>query len=354
MSPEESELLASVGVSLYWDTAQVILDMSLFGFYVLITIISLHLLFKTGIKGSRPRQVLLGLTILVFFVNIWAFINEAAVNLIRPKYIFMPLGNLVEQIDLAASKSLRPWSLVPTALFNVFVGDATVIWRAYTIYGSNRKVQLALVLLMIINGVAIITDVTWTQVTITSVAAESSLVHESLETVCYWTSPLVNLVVLVAIGTKLRNHHRFIQPLYGKNSHKRSQVERLLLFLVESGTVICILQLVFAVLLTLDLFTIVNEGTLTAFMLVNSLYIGVAPMYLQAVIILVNIDRAPLEQTFHIDINGATTNEHGRIAVQHEPDVIDVSQPADPTATQAVPTTTAAVGHSTPVSFQTQ
>ncbi|KAE9391136.1 hypothetical protein BT96DRAFT_319263 [Gymnopus androsaceus JB14] len=75
MSPEESELLASIGVSLYWDTAQEILNSSLFGFYVLLNIIALKLLFKTGIKSSRPRQVLLSLTILVFVVNIWAFIN---------------------------------------------------------------------------------------------------------------------------------------------------------------------------------------------------------------------------------------------------------------------------------------
>ncbi|KAF8827432.1 hypothetical protein HHX47_DHR4000068 [Lentinula edodes] len=272
MTPEETALLASIGVTEYWNIAQLALICSMYGFYLLLAFIALALLLKSGIPSSRPHQYLLGLTILILGLNTWAYIISVAIELVRTKYVFTPLSNgagLRAQADVANANAL-PWSRMSiwASNLNLLVGDATVIWRAWAIYTGNRIAQWFLVILMVLNGAMLI---------ITS-ACDVANLPESLQTAVLaisatsiWTSLVANLVATLFIGAKLLEHHKTVKALY--NGKHRSQVERLLLLLVESGTVLGVLQ----------------------------------PMYPLAVIILVKLERAPLAESFHLTFS-ATPN----------------------------------------------
>ncbi|KAJ3873588.1 hypothetical protein F5051DRAFT_418792 [Lentinula edodes] len=306
MTPEETALLASIGVTEYWNIAQLALICSMYGFYLLLAFIALALLLKSGIPSSRPHQYLLGLTILILGLNTWAYIISVAIELVRTKYVFTPLSNgagLRAQADVANAKAL-PWSRMSiwASNLNLLVGDATVIWRAWAIYTGNRIAQWFLVILMVLNGAMLI---------ITS-ACDVANLPESLQTAVLaisatsiWTSLVANLVATLFIGAKLLEHHKTVKALY--NGKHRSQVERLLLLLVESGTVLGVLQLLYAIFLTLEDFANPTENETAAYLIFNSLFSELVPMYPLAVIILVNLERAPLAESFHLTFS-ATPN----------------------------------------------
>ncbi|KAJ4470187.1 hypothetical protein J3R30DRAFT_3712037 [Lentinula aciculospora] len=299
MSPEETALLASIGITEYWNIAQLALICSMYGFYLLLAFIALVLLLKNGLPKTRPRRYLLGITLLILGINTWAYIISVAIELVRTEYVFAPLSNgagLRAQADVANAKALS-WSRMSiwAANLNLLIGDATVIWRAWAIYTGNRIAQWVLVVLMALNGAILIT---------TSVCDVASLPGNlqtavlAISVASIWTSLITNLVATSFIGVKLWEHHKTVQPLY--NGKQRSQVERLLLLLVESGTVLGVLQLLYAIFLTLEDFTIPTQNETAAYLIFNSLFLELVPMYPVAVIILVNLERAPLAESFHL------------------------------------------------------
>ncbi|KAF8831332.1 hypothetical protein HHX47_DHR1000824 [Lentinula edodes] len=301
MTPEETSLLASIGVTDYWNIAQLVLICSMYGFYLLLAFIALALLLKSGIPSTRPRRYLLGITIIILGINTWAYIISVGIELVRLKNVFNPLSNgggLRAQAEVANAKAL-PWGhmSVWAANLNLLVGDATVIWRAWAIYTGNRIVQWFLVTLMALNGAILII----------SSACDVADLSEGLQTTVLalsvtsiWTSLLPNLVATSLIGVKLIVHHKTVKPLY--NGKQRSHVERLLLLLVESGTVLGVFQLLYAILLTLEDFTITTQNETAAYLMFSSVFLEVVPMYPVAVIILVNLERAPLAESFHLSI----------------------------------------------------
>ncbi|KAJ3866271.1 hypothetical protein EV359DRAFT_79725 [Lentinula novae-zelandiae] len=324
MTPEETALLASIGVTEYWNIAQLALICSMYGFYLFLAFIAVALLLKSGIPSSRPHQYLLGLTILILGLNTWAYIISVAIELVRTKYVFTPLSNgagLGAQADVANAKAL-PWSRMSiwASNLNLLVGDATVIWRAYAIYTGNRIAQWFLVILMVLNGVCICISAHEsdfqkcfsTAMLIITSACDVANLPESLQTAVLaisatsiWTSLVANLVATLFIGAKLLEHHKTVKALY--NGKHRSQVERLLLLLVESGTVLGVLQLLYAIFLTLEDFANPTENETAAYLIFNSLFSELVPMYPLAVIILVNLERAPLAESFHLTFS-ATPN----------------------------------------------
>ncbi|KAJ3900280.1 hypothetical protein F5879DRAFT_1055097 [Lentinula edodes] len=326
MTPEETALLASIGVTEYWNIAQLALICSMYGFYLLLAFIALALLLKSGIPSSRPHQYLLGLTILILGLNTWAYIISVAIELVRTKYVFTPLSNgagLRAQADVANANAL-PWSRMSiwASNLNLLVGDATVIWRAWAIYTGNRIAQWFLVILMVLNGgesiglrlscpARSLAGPLPTMLIITS-ACDVANLPESLQTAVLaisatsiWTSLVANLVATLFIGAKLLEHHKTVKALY--NGKHRSQVERLLLLLVESGTVLGVLQLLYAIFLTLEDFANPTENETAAYLIFNSLFSELVPMYPLAVIILVKLERAPLAESFHLTFS-ATPN----------------------------------------------
>ncbi|KAJ3806390.1 hypothetical protein EV368DRAFT_89644 [Lentinula lateritia] len=321
MTPEETALLASIGVTEYWNIAQLALICSMYGFYLLLAFIALALLLKSGIPSSRPHQYLLGLTILILGLNTWAYIISVGIELVRTKYVFTPLSNgagLEAQADVANANAL-PWSRMSiwASNLNLLVGDATVIWRAYAIYTGNRISQWFLVILMVLNGVCMSHESDFqkcfsTAMLIITSACDVANTPESLQTAVLaisatsiWTSLVANLVATLFIGAKLLEHHKTVKALY--NGKHRSQVERLLLLLVESGTVLGVLQLLYAIFLTLEDFANPTENETAAYLIFNSLFSELVPMYPLAVIILVNLERAPLAESFHLTFS-ATPN----------------------------------------------
>ncbi|KAJ3845690.1 hypothetical protein EV368DRAFT_70505, partial [Lentinula lateritia] len=270
---------------------------------------------KSGIPNTRPRRYLLGITIIILGINTWAYIISVGIELVRLKNVFNPLSNgagLRAQAEVANAKAL-PWGHMSiwAANLNLLVGDATVIWRAWAIYTGNRIVQWLLVTLMALNGAILIV----------SSACDVADLSESLQTTVLalsvtsiWTSLLTNLVATSLIGVKLIVHHKTVKPLY--NGKQRSHVERLLLLLVESGTVLGVFQekqLLYAILLTLEDFTITTQDETAAYLMFSSVFLEVVvnniPIIILCilkdanVIILVNLERAPLAESFHLSIH---------------------------------------------------
>ncbi|KAJ3739999.1 hypothetical protein DFH05DRAFT_477718 [Lentinula detonsa] len=304
MTPEETALLASIGVTLYWNYAQLALICTMYGFYLLLAFIALVLLLKSGIPSTRPRQYLLIVTLLTLGINTWGYIISVGIELVRTKYVFAPLAaGLRAQVDLANAKA-EPWSRMSiwASNLNLFIGDATVIWRAWAIYTGHRVAQWFLVALMAFNGAMLIIT---SACDVAALSDNQQTAVLAISVTSIWTSLVTNLIATIFIGVKLWDHHKTMKPLY--NGKQRSHVERLMLLLVESGTVLGILQLLYAIFLTLEDFTIPTQNEIAAYLMFNSVFSELVPMYSMAVIILVKLERAPLVESFHLSL-GPTSN----------------------------------------------
>ncbi|KAJ3718179.1 hypothetical protein C8R42DRAFT_644049 [Lentinula raphanica] len=308
MTPQESSLLASIGTTLYWNIAQLSLICTMYGFYLLLAFTALVLLLKPGLPQTRPRQFLLGLTVLILAINTWAYIISVGVELVRIQYVFVTLpAGLRAQVVVANAKA-EPWSRLSiwASNLNLLIGDATVIWRAWAIYTGNKIAQWFLVGLMVFNGAMLVIT---SALDVAELPESQQRAVLAISATSIWSSLVTNLGATIFIGVKLWQHHQAIKPLF--DGKRRSHVERLMLLLVESGTIIGVLQLIYAIFLTLEDFTDTTQNETAAYLIFNSLFAELVPMYPMVVIILVNLDRAPLVESFHLSLAATSNSMNG-------------------------------------------
>ncbi|KAF5362826.1 hypothetical protein D9757_013834 [Collybiopsis confluens] len=151
------------------------------------------------------------------------------------------------------------------------------------------------------------------------------------DTASVWMSLGVNILATSLVAVKMIQHRMTVKGLKSSYKRKRTSVERLLLFFVESGSFFCGLQLLFAIFDTLNLdetSTTDSYVQITALIL-YSLFNGLtvcrshrrdrvgcelkrylsSVLYPISVIIMVNLDRSVIEESVHRPHIAADTNQ---------------------------------------------
>ncbi|KAE9404091.1 hypothetical protein BT96DRAFT_917066 [Gymnopus androsaceus JB14] len=301
MTPAEVQFLAQLGTYTYYDICQYITMWVLYGVFIIPAIMAIYLFLINGYS----RKVLLACMIMVILMNTWNYIvNTAGVTIARG----------LEGGFIAANVASEPWGAQDSwpGTITLLISDAIVTWRACVVWPTTRLVWYMLIAIMIGN-IAINIAGCIVQDTVLDFLGPISL-----DLACLFISFGVNLIATLAIGLKVWYHHHATQALYSNRKQKFSPTSRILLLLVESGALFCILQLLIAILTVLGANAPLLSPLESAFRIITEFFTGITSIYPMAIIIMLNLNHLPLQETFH-----------------HDFDDISNSHPVQPTATTA-------------------
>ncbi|KAJ4479085.1 hypothetical protein J3R30DRAFT_2713122 [Lentinula aciculospora] len=294
-SAQESAFLANAGQLIYWNVSSLIVTCIAYGFNLLAASIAVYLFVKNGVRGIA-RKALLVLTIIVLLSTTWDVIDRAGLYLTQIDYIFMrPLSGGIIAQAVAANKATIPYEYVDgwPVTINLLIGDGIVSWRAWAIHPHNAIVRALLVILMLANTAVNIADVIMEDVN------PSGQSHSlAMDTASVWVSLGVNAFATSMVALKMLQHRRTMRMFFSLKE-RRTSVEKVLLFLVESGSAFCLFQLLFAIFETLNLYqtsTTDSSIQITTLML-YSIFNGFAVLYPLAVIIMVNVNSSVIEES---------------------------------------------------------
>ncbi|KAE9400310.1 hypothetical protein BT96DRAFT_653136 [Gymnopus androsaceus JB14] len=308
MTPSEVQLLVEMGNIIYLNASGSVIIWVLYGIFILSATIAIYLCLENSVKGG-PRMILVVCMIILVLVNAWQYALGSAEIPVQIKFGLVNTlnGGLEDQL-IGSAMAVGPineqldW---PTAI-SLMLNDGTVIWRACAVWPHKKILSYGLITFMVSNIAVNVANCIAQDIHLDSTTVII------LESAAILISFGVNLTATSAIGAKIWFHHRATRFLYSNRKQKHSPTIRILLLLIESGVLFCIAQLWLAVF---QVFFTQKPATFSAFtqtfLIVNEFWNGILPIYPVAVLILLNLNRLPLEETIH-----------------HNSVVVDISAPA--------------------------
>ncbi|KAJ7584542.1 hypothetical protein C8J56DRAFT_1090319 [Mycena floridula] len=192
-----------------------------YGMYLIITMKAIYVLIRRGVRGSRPRSMMLAVILMIFLTTTIVFAGDiqAAVEevvLIGAPSISAPSVQLFNFVYLAAGALL------------LLMSDAVVVWRAWVIC-DRRWVKIALSCCMV-NG--LITSVIATINKVRSLAPGASPTPTFIS---FLTVPLpmliTNVTATLAIGQAawqgIRAHSQDKHPPFSDLNHCPQSIDAL-------------------------------------------------------------------------------------------------------------------------------
>ncbi|TFK83154.1 hypothetical protein K466DRAFT_589968 [Polyporus arcularius HHB13444] len=201
-------------------------------------------------------------------------------------------------------------------MVNVVIGDSIVWWRAWVLWPNSRVVRyvcVTMILLTMMTGAAVTSDackvlqgwVYWESMANSGPSPASvGFKRDTLLSEEFWGilaavfSLLTNVVATTLIAYRVWQHRRVIK-LYLKGSSRRSQVERTLALLVESGLLYCVLW-VFITIYELNYMSpALNESAFTnvLYYLMDGCLVPFIGMYPTLIIIVCAVDKSLYEKS---------------------------------------------------------
>ncbi|KAJ3991211.1 hypothetical protein F5050DRAFT_1716274 [Lentinula boryana] len=306
---QDSVFLVHVGQVIYWNVSSLIVTCIAYGFNLLAGSIAVYLFVKNGTRGVA-RKALLTLTLVIMLSTTWDVINRAGLYLTQIDYILMrPLSGGILAQAVAANQATVPYEYVDgwPVTINLLIGDGIVSWRAWAIYPHNILVRGLLIILMLANTGACfaLAIFLFNAVNISDVIMEdvnpSGQTHSlAMDTASVWVSLGVNAFATSIVALKMFRHRRSVRIISRKGS--MTSVEKLLLFLVESGSAFCAFQLLFAIFDTLNLYqtTTTDSSIQITTLILYSIFNGFTVLYPLAVIIMVSLNSSVIEASIHM------------------------------------------------------
>jgi len=193
-----------------------------------------------------------------------------------------PLSERRELVD----QTLQNMSIVTnwTAYLPVLFSDLVVIWRAWVLFPERQWIILIPFILWIGATGIFVGGLIWISIP-NDYNQWGSKVDISLMTAGTALSIATNAITTMMIAYKLWNYRTFIVKTLGRNRRK-SQVQMVLIHLVESGLVYLGIQIVFLVL-TADVSALEVEAYA-----IQTVFFSLSAMYPTVMIILVETQRS--------------------------------------------------------------
>ncbi|KAE9400775.1 hypothetical protein BT96DRAFT_919242 [Gymnopus androsaceus JB14] len=225
---------------------------------------------------GRPQKIFLSLIIFAFVLNCWDYcLNSYAAILLGAKYsfIFSSTGDLNDNLGaviggLNSTILMSSWPLN----LNLLIGDAIVVWRSWIIGGGHKVFKYIMALFMAANIGTNLADG----------ILDDTITHAMVQ--YHWT--IFRHLCLS------RRHQKDMNSITPRTSRtKKSNIEIILLFLLQSGAAFCAIQLVYAV---------IQIPSFTTFLLAMATVCnGAAVLYPLSVFIMVNTIDTPLIEAFY-------------------------------------------------------
>ncbi|KAL1736414.1 hypothetical protein EV714DRAFT_198488 [Schizophyllum commune] len=219
--------------SLQYILVQLALVFVFFGAQAALSLASVGVLVRR--EGSSPILLLFTLA------SIFLLSSVAAVVDISYYLIYLPVGygtvphevtrGILSRINIVGTVAER---------WNYVMSDAIVVWRAWALWPESRLARGALLTCMCGSIVGTILETVW------SLQAHSADLNISPSRALAMPIPLLvtNAVATTLVGAKVWSYRRDIKRHLALGSRK-SQVEKVLLLLLESGFVYCLVWVLY-------------------------------------------------------------------------------------------------------------
>ncbi|THU95037.1 hypothetical protein K435DRAFT_756123 [Dendrothele bispora CBS 962.96] len=214
-----------------------VVDGLLYGVEVLLTMSVCIILYRQGLSNSLARRLL-------FIATLSMFLGSSITVIARTVYYVVQIQQLGDS-SYNPLPTMTAWNIAHVVASKIiyFLGDLIVVWRAWILYESRiiKSFLSACVLLSlatsILNVVISVRDVQANGFTAIRFLLPASLIF-------------TNLVATILIGYKAWVYRHFIKSHLG-TFNTRTQVEQVLILLVESGLVYCAIWVLDLVLVSI-------------------------------------------------------------------------------------------------------
>ncbi|KAF7378500.1 hypothetical protein MSAN_00277500 [Mycena sanguinolenta] len=202
-----------------------------YGVFLCIGTMSSYTLIRKGLRGRRPRQALLAITVIML-------LSATAHIALFMAYIIIQFPTLAADY-VNPIQMLRRLDISQTWLRRItyFLSDVIVVWRAWVIWGNNRVVHVALAICLAATGVTSLT------LAVFNTKSEFQGTHYSRDTKNFlgtFCLLVTNFFVTVLITYKLWQYRRNVKKYINRPSNANTKIENILILLMETGGLYCV------------------------------------------------------------------------------------------------------------------
>ncbi|KAE9389288.1 hypothetical protein BT96DRAFT_1025117 [Gymnopus androsaceus JB14] len=294
--PGEAEEIAAAGTIFFENISVLIFISGLFGVYILAYIVCMNVILQKESIG-QAHKALVVLLLAGFVMRVFNTCAAIGFNLLLVKFGFMVSlsGGLIAQ-EMAANVK----SIVMDALENwigniiCLIADTAIIWRAWALWAENRLIKWTLSIILLLDISINIADSVVDTQDITHLVTSGST--ETLD----WLSVVLNLAVNV-VATLLIAHRAWThyQSTHAILHNKKTQVQKILLLMVESGAIFGVVQLANVIIQAFDIHGL-SPKVETARFFLQALYIFSAALNPVALVLLIQTGNTH-EHSFHLE-----------------------------------------------------
>lgn len=296
MTPEETALVQRLGNNLIIGLAWLITLTLLYGIFILLFTISTAIIIRRGLKAF-PQRAMFAVTLVTFLIASvhWAAQLAGATILIRYVMINNPELPFLQRLPVFRAKIYQPNLIILwTTQILPIINDAVVIWRARVLFPQQKWIIIPPMTLWIgLVGTSFAYLGLQVSPAVVTNSASTGLpsTEGHLLTSTFAISIATNISATLLIGYKLWSHRKVVVKNLGLGG-RRSQVQNVLIVLVESGVIYCALQTATLILtLVPDSTAGTGSGRIPGLVFFAT-YVLLSAMYPTIVVVLVNSQRS--------------------------------------------------------------
>ncbi|KAJ7595314.1 hypothetical protein C8J56DRAFT_1042417 [Mycena floridula] len=244
------------------------------GVYSSLVVIVLHKLWTQPAHLPARGIMIVGIIILFVFAT-----TAVAITAVYDFVQFPTLGFNPPNVDGLLTGIIFSNNLITR--FNFLMSDSIVLWRAWVLWPDNIRVRALLILCLLAS------------------CGRTEFNPTGPRTLIMTLSGLLtNLVSTLLMGYKVWEYRVEVKNNLGIGGNKSTKVERILILLTESGTIYCLLWLVYCFILV----TSQNYQSL-AYQLVSLLLPQLTGIYPLIIVLLIAFEKANLESTINLSLS---------------------------------------------------
>ncbi|KAJ7595439.1 hypothetical protein C8J56DRAFT_1159912 [Mycena floridula] len=253
------------------------------GIYMTVVIIALYIL-CTKKTRLAARNFLIAATIIVFLCSTTTVVSNLAIYILQ----IAQLGtNPPDYKDLNLAMDIYDNILLRLTFL---ISDTIVVWRAWVLW-PNRRVRALLAFCWLGSLGGAITDDAFGMLWV--LKGDTRFTPTGPKTLILSLPLLItNIVSTSLVGYKVWQYRTQIKAHLSVYDNKKTQIEKILVLLTESGVIYCLLWIFIAVFAADDS----NKGTIMYVIWVN-MTPQLAAIYPVIIVLLVSLDKTQLETT---------------------------------------------------------
>ncbi|THU98285.1 hypothetical protein K435DRAFT_33400 [Dendrothele bispora CBS 962.96] len=244
---QSAEIIQSILPMIWQIIVFVTVIFLIYGIYLAVTLLVVYVLSSRGIRNSKPRLVLLVITVFELLVSTaYAVVALGAMSLHT-----LSAGNLDSEW---AQHSTRLWqqAIAGMALvlrFNFLLSDGIVIWRTWVLFPFNTFVKSTLAFCLLVASVCTFVDGGISA----SRASYDDILHSMggpITRNLLMSLPLLitNVLATASIGYKAWSHRKVVNQNLRSTRTTMSKALKTLWLMIESGLVYCIVLIAYIII----------------------------------------------------------------------------------------------------------